>query len=116
MGCGLLLLLVTLLTFIAFVPGQLHVADTDVFGAFLVVMTIVYLFVVCFEEWVYYTCTLCTCKMYGELLLRLYCLYLCATLQKEKDLFNPARVISVASSLPNNVHTSRSITLLTSII
>ena len=38
------------------------------------------------------------------------------TLQKEKGRFNPARVISVASSLPNNVHTSRSITLLTSIM
>ena len=29
----------------------------------------------------------------------------------KKGCFNPARVISVASSLPNNVHTSRSITL-----
>ena len=29
-----------------------------------------------------------------------------SALQKEKGCFNPARVISVASSLPNNVHTS----------
>ena len=35
-----------------------------------------------------------------------------ATLRKEKGFFNPARVILVASGLPNNVHTSRSITLL----
>ena len=28
------------------------------------------------------------------------------TLQKQNGCFNPARVISVASSLPNDVHTS----------
>ena len=32
-----------------------------------------------------------------------------ATLQEIKGYFNPARVISVAASLPKNVHTSRSI-------
>ena len=33
------------------------------------------------------------------------------TLQKQKGHFNPAGGISVASSLPKNVHTGRSITL-----
>ena len=36
-----------------------------------------------------------------------------AALQKQKDNFQPDRVIiSVAASMPNNVHTSRSVTLL----
>jgi len=34
------------------------------------------------------------------------------TQQKQKDCFNPSRDASVAASLPNNVNTNRSITLL----
>jgi len=36
---------------------------------------------------------------------------LSATLQKQKGNFQPDRVTSVAASMPNNVHTSRSVTL-----
>ena len=45
-----------------------------------------------------------------------YCHWFLLHCKKKKGRFNPARVISVASSLPNNVHTSRSNTSLTSII
>jgi len=37
------------------------------------------------------------------------------SLQKQKDCFNPGRVISVADSVPNNVHASKSNTLLITI-
>ena len=50
-----------------------------------------------------------SCKTYSLYMHKviLYCVMLIIrTLQKIKGYFNPARVISVAASLPKNVHTS----------